>query len=323
MKKVLILGGTQFIGRNLVEQLQGLNYDITLFNRQQTQPNLFPDVKKIKGDRETADIKYFTDQYWDCIIDFSCFYPDSLEILLNKLKGKAGRYIFISTLSVYGLDEDLCRLEIKENFETLPCNQFERRDNSMTTYGQRKAECERVLLKKEWLDKIILRPSIVYGKYDPTDRFYYWLYKAKKCKRVVLPNNGMDKITLSYVEDLTNIIIQSIKIKNHSTIYNATTHQPLSLREIIQYINRDIYMIDINPHKLISIGLNPGQDIPLWFNSPLMVSNERLSKDFQLVFKSFNDSIEETALFFANLNWPIPKTGLNEIKENDLIEKCS
>jgi 2'-hydroxyisoflavone reductase len=313
MKKILILGGTQFIGRNLVEQLQVTrNYEITLFNRQQTNSNLFPDIKKIKGDRETDDIKQLSGVYWDYVIDLSCYYPDSLHTLLNTLKGQTGRYIFMSTLSAYLLDDEMLKTLIREDAATLTHHQ-------QATYGQRKAACEAILLSATWLDKIILRPSIIYGKYDHTDRFYYWLYRSRNNQPFILPDNKTDKITLTYIGDLVNIIIQSLEIKEHQTIYNASTHPPLSLKGMILYMNSDAALVEIDGDKLIADGIRPEEDIPLWFNSPLMLNNERLIQDFKPAFKSFKESIDETVAYFSELNWPKPKTGLDLKREAELL----
>jgi 2'-hydroxyisoflavone reductase len=320
MKKILVLGGTKFIGRNLVEKLIFLDkYDVTLFNRQKTDSTLFPELTLLKGDRETDEVSQFTNQYWDCVIDLSCFFPNSLEKLLNDLEGKIGRYIFISTLSVYELDKNLLEFNIKEDFQTLSCNESEKSDITMSTYGKRKAECERVLLKAKWLNKIILRPSIVYGKYDDTDRFYYWLYKAKKQKTIIIPGHVSDKITLTFVSDLIDIIIQSIEITNHSTLYNVPTHKPLTLSEIIKTIKMNINLVNINSETLIDNGLLPEKDIPLWFDSPLMLSDEKLKLDFKIL-NSFEESINQSIAYFSKLNWPEPKNNIDANKENDLIQ---
>ena len=104
MKKILILGGTMFVGRTLTERLVASGkYDVTLFNRGKSNAGLFEGVKQIHGDRETADIEQICNQYWHCIIDFSGYYPVTFEKLLNGLKGKVGRYIFISTVSVFDI----------------------------------------------------------------------------------------------------------------------------------------------------------------------------------------------------------------------------
>ena len=322
MQTVLILGGTNFIGRNLVEELQAVgDFDITLFNRQETNSDLFPNINKIKGDRETDDIIQLNKQSWDCIIDLSCYYPENFEALLNLLQGQVKRYIFVSTISVYQLSEAILKNIITEDLETLPYGELEIANRTMETYGNRKAECERILLKTKWLDKIILRPSIVYGKYDKTDRLYYWLYRIKNQLPFILPNNGADKITLTYVKDLVKIIIKSIELKNHSIIYNATTHNPLALMEIIESVCKFNTVINTSATSLADKNINPELDIPLWFNSSLMFDNKKLTTDFQIELMPFKQSMVETMNYFDSLNWELPKTGLGIKTENELVEK--
>lgn len=300
MTHVLILGGTNFIGRNLIEKLRTIpQYDITLFNRQQTAPALFPEIKTIKGDRATNDISQLANQYWDCIIDLSCYYPAHLTNLLTTLEGKFGRYIFISSISVYDLTHDTI---ITENTPTLPDNNED--------YGNRKAACERILLNHNEIDKIILRPSVVYGKYDHTDRFYYWLYKAKTQFSIIIPGDPSHHLTLTYVLDLVDIIRQCIDISKHATVYNVSTHAPLTLTELVHAIDKNISTINIPADQLIQQGILPEESIPLWFNMPLVISNAKLSADFNPL-RSFEKSIQETIVYYDTLSWPKPKTDLN------------
>ncbi|HEY1869629.1 MAG TPA: NAD-dependent epimerase/dehydratase family protein [Chitinophagaceae bacterium] len=322
MQSILVLGGTNFIGRNLVEELlvKG-NFDITLFNRQQTNAELFSKINNIKGDRESDDIIQLSKRSWDCVIDLSCYYSENFEALLHLLEGHIKKYIFISSTSAYRLSEDSLNNIITEDFETLPYGELEKANGTMETYGNRKAECERILLKTKWLDKIILRPSIVYGKYDSTDRLYYWLYRIKKKLTFILPNNGADKITLTYVNDLVKIIIKSIELKNHSTIYNATTHCPLSLKEILESACKTNTIINLSSKSLLDNNIKPEFDIPLWFNSSLMFDNNKLANDFQIELKLYYHSMRETMNYFDSLNWPIPKAGLDIKTEKELIEK--
>ncbi len=320
MKKILILGGTQFVGRNLVERLDALGqFEITLFNRQQTGSHLFPHLKKIKGDRETSDINQLKNKTWDVVIDLSAYYPNSLQNLLEILKGNISRYIFISTISVYNLENEISG-SIKEDFETLPCALSQATDTSMSTYGNRKSECERVLRNATYLDKIILRPSIIYGKYDTTDRFYYWLYRAKNQNPFILPNNGKDKITLTYINDLVDIIIQSIEIKTHSTIYNVTTHEPFTLKEMVYSMDKNARFVEIDSKLLFDQNVLPGRDIPLWFDTDLEIDNSQLFKDFEPKFAQFDQSILEMMAFYESLNWPIPITGLTIEREHEILK---
>lgn len=321
MKKILILGGTQFIGRNLVEQmLKTGKYNITLFNRGITAPKLFRGVKTIKGNRETDDIKKLAGKKWDCVIDMSGYYPDTLSALLDILKGRTERYIFISTISVYQLDNQPEGV-IKENFDLLPCDEWQRTDHSIATYGNRKAECERVLLNATWLNSIILRPSLVYGKYDHTDRFYYWLYQAKHKIPVILPDNGAHKITLTYVNDLVSVIIKAISIKEHSTVYNVTTHQPFSVKTMVKALANPAITVNTEARKLLNMGVIPGHHIPLWFNSPLRISNARLKKDFNIAFTPYDKSIREISAYYKSLKWPRPRAGLDMNNHLGLVQE--
>ena len=105
-KKILIMGGTFFVGRALVERLLQSHetYDITLFNRGKTNPDLFPELSKIHGNRETDDIEQLRGKTFDVVIDVSSYYPLSLQKLTQLLKGNIGRYVYVSTASVYDLE---------------------------------------------------------------------------------------------------------------------------------------------------------------------------------------------------------------------------
>ena len=159
-------------------------YEVTLFNRQRTHANLFPTVSKLKGDRETKDIQQIADRNWDVVIDLSCYYPDALNSALNAIK-QVEKYIFVSTCSVYDNAHTHTRLR-NEKSEILGCSAAQKVDRSPETYGNRKAECERIL-RDSGLPYVILRPALVYGKYDPTDRLYYWMYQVNMMDTLLLP----------------------------------------------------------------------------------------------------------------------------------------
>ncbi len=181
MKKILILGGTGFVGRILTENLLKQNIFPVLFNRGKRSPGIFPELRHITGDRlNKDDIKQIAGESWDTVIDFSCMFPVNLDEITDMLLGNVGRYIFISTASVYPMDDPKFWKEpVKETANTLPCTPEEKIDPEiLPTYGQKKAECERILLAKEGLDPVIFRPGLIYGRYDYTDRFYYWLYRV-------------------------------------------------------------------------------------------------------------------------------------------------
>jgi 2'-hydroxyisoflavone reductase len=328
MKKILILGGTHFLGRALLDEIAAnVNYDITLFNRGKTNPDIFPNLSLIKGDRETDDIKQLFSTSWDIVVDFCCYFPNSLQKLLNGLKHKVGRYIFISTGSVYDFESHKGEL-IPENFVLKSCTLEQREDQTMQTYGERKAECERVLLSTEWLDTIILRPSIVYGKYDPFDRHYYWLLRAKTCKKAILPDAGKQLANYTFVEDLVDIVIQSFDIKKHRKVYNMVSHDAVPLSHTVAMMNaqfeNECEYINTSSNWLAEQKVKPYHDITLWIGvQSFLFENKKLKTDFNTNFPDIAESFVKTIEFYDSIDYweNESKYGLSREAEAKLIEK--
>ncbi len=159
MKQLLVIGGTNFIGRNLLQSLTKLEeYEVTLFNRGITNADVFPDLKRLKGDRNTDEVAIIGQQKWDYIIDLSGYLPHSLERILKVVNQDLKRYIFVSTCSVYDNEKEQSILR-KEDTPIMDCTAEQAAESSMYVhYGNKKAACER-LLQTSGFDHIILRPA--------------------------------------------------------------------------------------------------------------------------------------------------------------------
>ena len=325
MRKVLILGGTQFIGRNLVERLKRIGgYDITLFNRQQTQVDLFPEIKKIKGDRETDDVNQLANKNWDFVIDVSCYYPNSLSSVLKEINKDLYKYIFVSTCSVYDNDDNQAPLK-DEQAKILSCSDNQRVDRNIESYGNRKAEAER-MLQESGLNYLILRPSLVYGKYDHTDRFYYWLYQVKHNDFLFLPDNGDRKISLTYVHDIVDVIVDSLTNKLENDIYNVISSPKVGIREIVEHatdiLHKKNELISAPVAFLKKNNISQWADMPLWLDGDFFThSNHKFANDFELKLTDLKKSIEETINYYSELGWPDPKCGLTEKRRVHLLDK--
>lgn len=325
MDKILILGGTNFIGRNLVDCILKFdNYDITLFNRGQTNPEIYLEINKICGDRNTSDINQISNKKWDYIIDLSCYFPDSLDNILKMIKNPPKRYIFISTCSVY--DNNICQSILKdENSATLNCNAAERIDSSAATYGNRKAECERIL-KQSGLRYSILRPSLVYGPYDSTDRLYYWLYQIKKGNKLLIPNQGKSKFSVTYVKDLVQVILKLLNTNNESNIYNVTTYPQLSISELVntasQILGKIATLQYADPIFLREHNISQWTDLPLWLDCDYFTfDNKKLLNELEMHMTEFSYTVSSTIAYYESLFWQEPKYGMNEHLKNELIDK--
>jgi 2'-hydroxyisoflavone reductase len=325
MKKILILGGTQFVGRTLTEGLIASGrYDVTLFNRGKSNAGLFKETKRIHGDRETADIEQIFGQHWDCIVDFSGYYPVTFAKLLKGIEGNIGRYIFISTVSVFDM-EKFSGLLITENFATRTCSEEQKVSRLPDAYGEKKAEMERLLLGYENMDKIIFRPAFIYGRYDWTERFYYWLYRAEKSKQILLPDGGSPhSISLTNADDLTKALLMAIEIGKHSTIYNTISTPSISIREMLQVAtnaygrNPGIITADSAYLEKISVPLS---QFPLLMPIDFMADDTLWRKDFPFERTSISDTFVDMRDYNAGAGFPMPKAGLTPDREHELIDK--
>jgi 2'-hydroxyisoflavone reductase len=197
----------------------------------------------------------------------------------------------------------------------------------MASYGEKKAECERVLISKEWLDSIIFRPALIYGRYDPTDRFYYWLYRVQTQNDILIPQDNSE-VTNTYSEDFARLIQSAIFVEKHNQVYNASTHSPVSIKEFIEAASKQLK----KKPKIVNAALGfleenkvePLGDLPLWLGGMnLVLDNSRALKDFPVEFHSFDDSVRGCIDYYSSLGWQQPKYGLSLSRENDLIAKIA
>lgn len=322
--KVLILGGTSFIGRNLVERLINLGeHDLTLFNRGKTAVDLFPEIDLIKGDRRTSDIQKIKGD-WDVVVDVSCYFPADLESALEQLEPDKTKYIFISTCSVYEPELE-ARLR-PEDSQLRTCTKEEETQNSPETYGGRKVACEQVLGRSQF-KHAILRPSLVYGQYDPTDRLYYWLHQVKNHTQLLLPDNGERVFSITYVQDLINATIKLINT-NISGIFTAVSETQTSIGEIVRIAAEQL---DKSPsHVTADVSFLNSNEIGQWFDMPLWIdgdhftySNAKLKSELGIETTSMENGIRETIAYFDSLDWPTPTYGISEERRLELLAELS
>ncbi len=328
MKKILIFGGTQFIGRRLVELLlENGQYDLTLFNRGKSMPNLFPDVKKISGNRRTDDINQLQNGDWDVVIDVSSYHPYPLQRAVDILKNKVKRYIYVSTVSVY--EDAACENQViteDTNLKTYTEEDKTAEDITGQNYGAKKVACEEILLNTPELDAIIFRPSVVYGKYDPYDRHYYWLYRIQHQDKILLPEGGKTQLSFTYVDDLVKTMIEAIEIKEHRTIYNVFTHPILSLKDLTasmaNALEKEPEWIDVEADWLQSKQVHQWAGVSFWTSKDMLTGdNEKIKADFELQFEDLETTFKKTADYYEGLGWQKPKYGIALEKEQELIEE--
>lgn len=321
---ILILGGTWFVGRDLVETLLAeAGHNITLFNRGKTNAELFPNMEHITGDRYIYDLQQLAGSRWDVVIDCCGYFPDDVERWGRFMKDHTDHYIFISTVSVFGADPNNTK-PYTENDPALPCTPEMATDKSMEYYGHRKAECERMLLNISGLNTTILRPALIFGPYDPFDRLYYWLYRAAKQETFILPGTPEDTISYTYVKDLTQAILSALHHQPESRVFNLSTHTPVSLHTMVQtacdILDTNPQIVPITPEFAQERELSEWTDMPLWINGHYYLFDNHLAlEQLQLKPTPLQEALQVTLDYYATLGWPTPKYGISAEREQTLL----
>lgn len=329
MRQILLLGGTQFVGRQLSERLlAGGDVKLSLFHRGRTGADLFPECDHILGDRESDAIAQITRRDWDAVLDFSGYFPGSLAQLLPRLSGRVGRYLFISSISAYDFEVTQSGSFLTEDSPLLSCTPEQAVDQTMMTYGQRKAACERVLLEQQDLPTVSFRPGLIYGRYDPTDRFYAWLWRYHQCERVLLPDMPAFRSQWTWAEDFARLLEQALLGPLPARrVYNALTHDPLTwgavTADLVHVCGRQPLEYQVSADWIQQQGLLWWQDLPLLLPEERLFARQALLQDFDWQDTPFVASVQACRDWYAGQGWPEPRYGLTPEREEALLQSLT
>ncbi len=229
--KILILGGTVFVGRCLVEAAQARGHQVTLFNRGQHNADLFPHVEKLRGDRDGDGLDALAGRSWDAVLDTCGYVPRVVRQSAELLSGAVSRYVFISSISVYA-DTRASGVDESSPVGTLEDPTTE--EIAGDTYGPLKALCEQAVQAALPDGALILRPGFIVGPHDPTDRFTYWPHRIAQGEDVLAPGRPDQPVQVIDARDLAEWTIRLLE-QGAVGVYNATgPDYPLTLGEILQ-----------------------------------------------------------------------------------------
>jgi 2'-hydroxyisoflavone reductase len=265
--KILILGGTKFLVRAAVEAALARGHEVTLFNRGETNPELFPEVEKIRGDR-TENLSALEGRTWDAAIDTSGYLPGVVRNSAEALKDSVGRYLFVSSVSVYtdftkGPDEDGTRAEIGDApvDELLP--EYE-------NYGALKALCEDAAWDVYGDGATIVRPGLIVGPHDPTGRFTYWPHRVARGGETVVPAPPERLVQFIDVRDLGRWMVELLE-RDERGAFNAT-RPDVSWAELIEtavaVTGSDAEPVWIPDEFLQQHEVGEWMELPMWLADP-------------------------------------------------------
>ncbi|HET9864756.1 MAG TPA: NAD-dependent epimerase/dehydratase family protein [Steroidobacteraceae bacterium] len=331
--KVLILGGTGFIGPHFVHALTGAGHTVTLFNRGKRDPEAKQGVEQLIGDRN-GDLKSLEGRDWDVVVDNSGYTPGAVQLSTDLLRPRTRHYIFISSIAVYAdfqdppIDEDHALASILD----MPQDKL-----TGENYGPLKVLCERVVEKAYGKHANIIRPTYIAGPGDFSDRFTYWPVRVARGGVMLAPGTPDDPIQYIDVRDLADFVRLSVEKRVAGRFNLCTPPRWATMGKLLEAAKRvtsadttfrwadtDFLMAE----KVIEPGMWASQEIPIWappsgesLGHGLVASARAEAKG--LKFRSLETTIRET------LEWqrgrPAERqqlrSGLTPEREAELLKK--
>ncbi len=231
---ILILGGTGFIGPHEINYARSRGHKVTMFNRGKTAPDMFPDVEALIGDRDDQ-LASLKGRDWDAVIDNSGFYPRHTRLSAELLHGHVGQYMFVSSISAYAESLALEDDEFTGAYAVMDDPTDESDSIYGETYGPRKALCEQEVTKVFGDKAINVRPGIITGTGDPTERLRHWLVRMQAGSEILVP--GQDDLPVQYIDaaDMCGWMIRMLEDGSGSGPYNAVgAKEPYLARPLLE-----------------------------------------------------------------------------------------
>jgi len=293
---LLILGGTRFLGRHLVEEALGRGHRVTLFNRGQSNPGLFPDVEELRGGRG-EDLSPLRGRRWDAAIDTSGYLPREVRHSAELLADSVGHYAFVSSISAY---EDFARTGIDEDAPVLEPPDPEPEGLDWGLYGGLKVGCERAVEAAMPGRALVVRPGMIVGPHDYTDRFPYWRRRVAEGGDVLAPGDPEQQVQLIDARDLAGWMLRMAE-GGRTGVYNAMGPEyRLTMRGMLEGIREatgsDARFVWASEKFLLDAGVEPWEEMPFWVPEEMagiLAVDVSRAVGAGLVFRPLGDTVRD------------------------------
>lgn len=326
-RRLLVLGGTRFVGPAIVEAALARGHEVTLFNRGRTNPGLFPQCETLHGDRD-GDLSALTGRRWDAVLDTWTDLPRHVRSAAALLAPAVEQYLFVSSLNAVA---DLSRPGLDESAERTPLEPGREDDPAPEHFGGRKARCEELLAELCPASWTVVRPGLIVGPGDASDRFTYWPVRAARGGEVLAPGDGRDPAQLVDVRDLGAFVVRLVEERTLGLFHAVGPERRLEMRELLETCVRaaasDARLTWVATDFLLEQGVAPWTDLPVWLPS-LAPGEAYWTLDVSraiaagLRFRPLADTARDTLAWWRTLpeeRRAAPKRGLDPERERTLL----
>lgn len=324
--RILIVGGTRFVGRHIAEAALEAGHELTLLHRGQSGPDALPDAEHLLTDRND-DLSALDGRSFDATVDTCAFWPRQVRSLAEALGDRGGRHVYISSVSAYA-DPDHPGADESTPLATMDADDPDALAMSTEVYGPLKALCERAAVDTYGIDAVtIVRPTYVVGPLDPTGRFTWWVERLGRGGRVLCPGPAASPLQLIDARDQATWIVGLLETGTTGAFHACAPAPPWSFGDmvtaIVEALGSDAVPVWVDGAVLRADGVDGG-DLPLWSEG---ADEQLLALDPSAAFgtglspRPLAETIRDTADWLATAQWRRHGVGLAPDREAELLAR--
>jgi 2'-hydroxyisoflavone reductase len=316
--RILVMGGTQFVGRALVEEAARRSHEVTIFHRGTTEPDDLPEVEHVHGDRH-GDLAQLGRTPWDAVIDTHAYVPAEVRAAVDALDRAAGHYTLVSTIAVHTDDGRGAANEESPRHPAL----LESRQITSETYGPLKVACELEAAEAFGDRCLTIRPGYLIGPHDPTDRFTAWVRRAAAGGEMLAPGPPDAPFQVLDVRDLATFTLDRVEAAN-SGVYSVVG-EPSTMGDVLETACRvagaGTSLRWVDEDLLDSLGDDRTRWLPLWHPRQPLAHTYDAAKAARagLRRRALAESVADILAWDVARGAPELRCGLPPEKERELL----
>jgi 2'-hydroxyisoflavone reductase len=322
--RILMVGGTRFVGRHIVAAALAAGHEVTVFHRGRTGPDLFPEVERRVGDRD-GDLAALADGAWDATVDTCAYVPRQVHTLADALGDRSGHYLLVSSVSAYatppgpGYREDAPLAELHDHTVE---------EVTEETYGGLKVLCERAAVERFGPRTLVVRPTHVVGPEDYTWRFPWWVQRLARGGEVLAPGPADAHAQVIDGRDMASWVVGLLERGEAGAYHAVSPPPPFSFADQLEAIRAAVApagtsLTWVDPDFLVAEGLDDGT-LPLWSggedSSVLMAADPAAATATGLRPRPLAETVRDTLAWLQTQD-PPPRPGLAAEQEAALLRR--